>query len=175
MFKVNYSIFLCAIIIIVISCTPIRKTSKTKNEIKNENFEKTYSEKLNIKLDGSENKLLISTIADGLGVPYKFGECTKQETDCSGLVQNVYKIVYKKDINRQTVDIYEKDINVINKSNLKEGDLVFFLIALKKPDHIGIYIKDGYFVHASSKKGVMISNLNEDYFQKHFYCGGRVK
>ncbi|MDD5570637.1 MAG: NlpC/P60 family protein [Bacteroidales bacterium] len=176
MFKVNLiKSFFFSALIIIISCAPANKTTKTRREIKDEIFVKTYSEKLNIKLNGSENKLLISTIADWLGVPHKLGGCTKQGTDCSCLVQNIYKTVYKKDVNRQTADIYDKDINVIKKSDLKEGDLVFFRIASKKPDHVGIYIKDGYFVHTSSKKGVMVSNLNEDYFHKYFYCAGRVK
>lgn len=173
--KIKIATIFILLVFSAISCSPVRKTTKTKKETKDENFKKTYSEKLKIKLDGSENKLLISTVADWLGVPYKFGECTKQGTDCSCLVQNIYKTVYKKDVSRNTVDIYNKDIEVISKNILKEGDIVFFKIASQKPDHVGIYLKDGYFVHASNKKGVIISNLNEDYFQKYFYCAGRVK
>ena len=95
--------------------------------------------------------------------------------DCSGLVIQIYKEVYQMDFkNRRARDIYTETI-AIAKEDLKEGDLVFFKIRSKNIDHIGLYLSDGKFVHASSSKGVMISNLEENYFKKHFFSGGRIK
>jgi lipoprotein Spr len=65
-------------------------------------------------------------------------------------------------------------VNPINKTELKEGDLVFFKIGSKSISHVGVYIGDNKFAHASSSKGVMISNLNDSYWQRYFYKGGRI-
>lgn len=62
----------------------------------------------------------------------------------------------------------------IKKEDLKEGDLVFFNTK-GYVSHVGLYLENGYFLHASSSQGVTISNLNEEYFQKTFICGGRVQ
>ena len=55
-----------------------------------------------------------------------------------------------------------------------EGDLVFFRVNSKQVSHVGIYLMNNYFVHASTSKGVMISNLNEEYWQKYFEGIGRI-
>ena len=65
--------------------------------------------------------------------------------------------------------------NKIKKNKLQEGDLVFFHNGRKKKKatHVGIYLKNGKFIHASTSRGVIISRLNEDYWQKHWLSGGR--
>ncbi|HEX7367081.1 MAG TPA: NlpC/P60 family protein, partial [Pelobium sp.] len=65
-------------------------------------------------------------------------------------------------------------VDPVNKMDLKEGDLVFFKIHSKSISHVGVYIGDHKFAHASSSRGVMISNLEEPYWQRYFYKGGRV-
>ena len=60
------------------------------------------------------------------------------------------------------------------KEELKEGDLVFFKINSKSISHVGVYLGDDKFAHASSSKGVMISNLNEAYWKRYYYKGGRL-
>ncbi|HRP84618.1 MAG TPA: NlpC/P60 family protein, partial [Saprospiraceae bacterium] len=62
----------------------------------------------------------------------------------------------------------------IRKNELKEGDLVFFKINGPKVSHVGLYLSDGYFVHATVKKGVMISSLSEPYYEKFYSGSGRV-
>lgn len=65
----------------------------------------------------------------------------------------------------------------VAKRNLKEGDLVFFHNGRKKrkATHVGIYLKDGRFVHASTSRGVIVSRLEEDYYRRCWMQGGRVK
>ena len=65
----------------------------------------------------------------------------------------------------------------ILKRNLREGELVFFHNGNKKrkASHVGIYLKDGKFIHDSSSVGVVVSSLNERYYEKHWLQGGRVK
>jgi probable lipoprotein NlpC len=64
------------------------------------------------------------------------------------------------------------------KSDLSSGDLVFFNTSRKKRkgiNHVGLFLKNGYFIHASTSRGVIISNLKEDYYRKTWKQGGRVK
>ena len=87
-----------------------------------------------------------------LGVPYRYGGNTKAGSDCSGFVWQVYRRVYGKHLERSSDD---------RKS--------------KKIGHVGIFLKDGYFVHASTSKGVIVSSLEEDYYKRTWQKGGRVK
>lgn len=118
---------------------------------------------------------LYQFIAEWYGVPYKYGECSKNGTDCSGFVNALYQKVYHKTLERQADALFYKQCKKISKDEVKEGDLVFFTIESKKITHVGVYLKNKKFVHASTKKGVMISDLNEPYFQKYFFAYGRVK
>ena len=61
----------------------------------------------------------------------------------------------------------------IKKNELKEGDLVFFNTH-GGVSHVGIYLDNDYFVHASASQGVTISSLDESYYAKRFICGGQV-
>ncbi len=102
--------------------------------------------------------LLVFTL-DWRGTPYCYGGSSKKGTDCSGFTSNVYKEIYKKEIHRVSRDIYANSMP-IRKYALYEGDLVFFATSGGTMiTHVGIYLWDGYFAHASSSKGVMISNL----------------
>lgn len=112
-----------------------------------------------------------------LGVPYRYGGNTKAGSDCSGFVWQVYRRVYGKHLERSSDDQAKKDVHKVGKGGLKPGDLVFFRTSRKskKIDHVGIFLKDGYFVHASTSKGVIVSNLEEDYYKRTWQKGGRVK
>jgi murein DD-endopeptidase / murein LD-carboxypeptidase len=118
------------------------------------------------------NPLLITTISDWLGVPYKFGGNDKKGVDCSGFINNVYPIVYQLNVPRVAAQIQQKATPVPRKE-LQEGDLVFFKINTKEVGHAGIFLFDNYFVHASTSRGVMISRLEDTYWNKYFVGGGR--
>ena len=64
---------------------------------------------------------------------------------------------------------------LMNKNHLKEGDLVFFETGGKGISHVGIFLKDGRFAHASSSKGVIVNGLEEAYYDKAYRGGGRVE
>lgn len=112
-----------------------------------------------------------------VGVPYRYGGNAKRGSDCSGFVSQVYKKVYDKTLQRSSDEQAKKDVKKVGKGSLKPGDLVFFRTSRKskKIDHVGIFLKDGYFVHASTSKGVIVSSLSEDYYKKTWEIGGRVK
>lgn len=112
-----------------------------------------------------------------LGVPYRYAGTTKMGVDCSGLTNQVFRTAFGKKLERSTSLIYKKNIKKVGKGSLRPGDLVFFKISRqsKDVDHVGIFLRNGYFIHASTSKGVIISHLDEDYYKKHWKKGGRVK
>jgi hypothetical protein len=145
-----------------------RSVSKNTNNYSNLN----YSQKLGYELNGNENEKFLETVVSWLGVPYKYGGCSKEGTDCSCFVNAFYKEMYGKTLTRRSEDIMMQSIPV-NKEALAEGDLVFFKITAEKVSHVGIYISKGHFIHATTSKGVMINSLEENYYKKYFFSAGR--
>ncbi|MDR1007120.1 MAG: C40 family peptidase [Campylobacteraceae bacterium] len=136
---------------------------------------KSLSKEFGFTIDKSDNQALYSASSQWLGTPYKIGGTTQKGVDCSGFVNAIYKEVYDRSLERNSADIYLKS-DKIAKSDLREGDFVFFRTNNSKSvNHIGIYLKNGYFVHASTSKGVMVNKLNEKYYQNSFVSGGRAK
>lgn len=121
-----------------------------------------------------DNQQLYEAINSWLGVPYKYGGTDRNGIDCSAFVGTIYKQVYGVKLNRTANDML-KNVTPINKSQLQEGDIVFFKNSKGKVSHVGIYLKDGLFAHASTSNGVSVSRLDNAYWEKHFYKGGRVK
>jgi len=116
---------------------------------------------------------IIATAKKYIGVPYVWGGSTPEGFDCSGLVQYVFK-QHGITLNRTTKTQYQHG-TFVAKSNLQPGDLVFFQNTYTTGiSHVGIYIGNGDFIHASSSKGVMISNLSNNYWSGHYYGARRV-
>lgn len=151
----------------VATTKPKSTDNKTNNQVSK------YAEKWKITIPNSANIKLLQSIDSWMGTPYKYGGRTKSGTDCSGFCLNVYTEVYNIDIERSTVDILNQS-KVVKKADLEEGDFVFFKINSSRVNHVGIYIANGYFAHASSSKGVMISSLSEAYWTKYWHAGGRI-
>lgn len=133
--------------------------------------------RLDMDIDMKDNHRLYMEAADWIGTPYKYGGTTKKGVDCSGLTSSIYRTVYKKKLSRNAEEQREEDCHRVLKRKLREGDLVFFHNGKKKrsASHVGIYLKDGKFIHASSSVGVVVSSLDEKYYDKHWMQGGRVK
>jgi hypothetical protein len=120
-----------------------------------------------------QNVKLYSFIDEWYGTPYKYGGKNKSGIDCSDFVSTLEGQVFSKSIHPPAASMYEK-CHSLSEKHLEEGDLVFFKINTDKVSHVGVYLQNGCFVHASSKKGVVISKLSDAYYAKHFYKGGRV-
>jgi hypothetical protein len=111
---------------------------------------------------------LDSFVATWLGTPYKYGGMSKKGIDCSGLAYLYMLHVYKKKIPRTSRQQYYKG-RKINRFRLMKGDLIFFKGMVSRGiDHVGIYLGDNQFVHASRKEGVIISDLSEKYYNKRY-------
>lgn len=160
-------LFLC---IIMFSCGGTKKTVDYK---KNSYILDKYSAILKASKDQMRNIKLYSFIDDWYGTKYKYGGMSKSGTDCSGFCSVLYSSVYNKQIQRTTREL-SKEINKVGKNKLKEGDLVFFNISKKKNSHVGVYLKNNRFVHASTSKGVIISSLDNPYYKKTYNKGGSL-
>lgn len=157
------------------SSSPTRQaeTRVSSDNISGHDFYRVQSQKFGYQLNGNENPELLKEIDAWLGIPYKFGGNNMQGVDCSGLAAHIYRTVYNIDLERVTVNMAQRTRR-INQRQLREGDLVFFKINRRKVSHVGIYISNGRFVHASTSRGVIISSLGEDYYRRRFAFGGRV-
>lgn len=106
------------------------------------------------------------------GVRYKLGGLSRRGIDCSGFVMQVFKSQFGIKLPRTTrQQVYAG--KSISQSALKAGDLVFFKTGVTSR-HVGIYLDQGKFMHASSSKGVTISRLNNVYWRSHYWKSVRI-
>ena len=139
---------------------------------KSDRFYEKFSRVLGMRLDGTEDPELLTAVDEWLGTPYRLGGCSKNGVDCSCLVKNIYEDVYGIRLTRTSRDIFAA-LTPVDKEDLQEGDILCFANR-RRISHVGIYLKDGKFVHASTKRGVTISSLSEKYYQKRFAGAGRM-
>ncbi|MBB6609879.1 C40 family peptidase [Pontibacter sp. Tf4] len=152
---------------------PLVTLPEPKPEPKPES-ESFYSKRLKMEFASSKNKTLIQTVADWLGTPYRYGRSSKKGTDCSGFVTSIYREVYGIDLSRSSQSMFQ-DVKRIKKDNIRTGDLVFFRRGPKQPIfHVGIYLKNGKFIHSATNGGVMVSSLKEPFYSRNYYAAGRV-
>ena len=111
----------------------------------------------------------LERIAQGyLGIPYRFGGMSRRGTDCSGLVCMIYRDVAYVKLPHSTGKLRVLGRKVPARE-ARSGDLVFFRRgAFGRVGHVGIYLRAGRFVHASTKKGVMYSSLADGYYKRNF-------
>ena len=108
-----------------------------------------------------------------IGTRYKYGAASKSGTDCSGYVMNIYKEKTGVSLPHSSTSMYNMGKKV-DKDELKAGDLVFFGGG-SGVDHVGLYLSDGNFTHASTSKGVMISPLSDPYWQPRYKGARRIQ
>ena len=121
------------------------------------------------------NRLL--RVVDGhLGIPYKWGGTTRQGMDCSAFTRAIIREAYGIELPRTSKQMFQVGKQVRTRSGLEPGDLVFFQDTYSGPgvSHVGIYLGDGRFAHASSSKGGVITPLDDVYFKKRFAGGRRI-
>lgn len=143
-------------------------------EIKSASLEHLIEEKIKEERKSSTNlnEKLYNFYSEWKGVKYKFGGNSKNGIDCSALIQIAFKEKLDLDIPR-TTKLQSKTGYEIEKSDLNTGDLVFFKTG-KNSRHVGIYLDNGEFIHASTKKGVTISKLDNVYFKRHYWKSQRI-
>jgi lipoprotein Spr len=109
-----------------------------------------------------------------LGVKYRKGGQDRTGIDCSGLTSQMYLAVAGIALPRASQD-QSRCGNPVSRNDLQPGDLVFFIsLSRRAVEHVGIYLGDRQFVHASPSKGVVVSSLLRDYYLKRYHSARRI-
>ena len=151
-----------------------KKISKNEIQIK----KKKVNKRRNIRKSKKQKKLLISKIINEskkfLNVRYKWGGVSKKGVDCSGLIYLVFRKfgIYLPRTAREQSRIGKR----VRLKKIKKGDIIFFYKKNRRiPSHLGIYLGNKKFIHASNHtKKVIISSLESKYFRKHIYSIKRI-
>jgi len=132
-----------------------------------------YGELLETEADQLQNINLLENIDDWYGTRYRYGGTTKKGIDCSAFVEVIYASVFSVTLPRTAREQYRVTEH-ISRTELEEGDLLFFNTR-GGVSHVGIYLQNNKFVHASSTNGVTVSDMFDPYYLKKFIGAGRVK
>jgi len=117
-------------------------------------------------------QLLLDQHAEWKGTPYKLGGLNKKGIDCSGFIFVTFKSTLGLAIPRST-ELQAKEGIEVSKDQLRTGDLIFFKTGLFVR-HVGVYLGDSTFLHASKSVGVTISSLKNDYWSSHYWVSKRM-
>ncbi|MCZ4243835.1 C40 family peptidase [Pedobacter punctiformis] len=155
--------YLIATMLILSSCGSRKYTVKTD----------TKASKAADAMANLKSKPLYRFITDWTGVRYRLGGLDKNGIDCSGFAFLLEKEIYGKTLPRISRDqanvVRSKDVN-----NLQEGDLLFFSFGGNNVDHVGVYLNNGFFVHASTTRGVIVDDLTLPAYQKVLVKSGSI-
>lgn len=159
------------------SCRSSKKSESAFYDTKHEHFRINNDKNAKHSIGDSKTRKKIVKEANGwLGTPYSYGKAEKGVAcDCSGMVMSVYLKVTGVKLPRNSAQ--QRDFcKKLKKKDVKIGDLCFFATG-KDPDkvsHVGIMVDDTNFIHASTSKGVVVSDISQPYYVKTFKGFGRV-
>jgi lipoprotein Spr len=133
-----------------------------------------YAGMLGVSKKEISNYNLYSFIDEWYGTAYHMGGQDKSGIDCSGFAKKLYEVVFGTDLAHSSAELYSTCKHVKKGGDVEEGDLVFFKTHGRHISHVGVYLMNYYFVHASTSQGVVISSLKEEYWQKHYVGAGKA-
>lgn len=139
-----------------------------------DNLRDKYAGMLGVSRRDIDNEALFKFIDAWYGVDYRLGGSDMDGIDCSGFVKKLYMDVFGVDLLRTSYEMFANCEHLRKADEASEGDLVFFKTRGRRISHVGVYLMNNYFVHASTTQGIMISSLNEEYWHKHFAGVGRM-
>ncbi|WP_417581712.1 NlpC/P60 family protein [Nitrincola sp.] len=121
-------------------------------------------------LQGDVRLVLEQQYQAWVGTPYRLGGADKRGVDCSALVQSIFTEAFDVQLPRTTSEQVATG-DVVARQALQPLDLVFFHTG--RTQHVGIYLGQGEFLHASTSRGVMISKLDNPYWKRNFWTARR--
>jgi len=121
----------------------------------------------------SDREKVMMEIVKYLNTPYQYGGKNKNGIDCSAFTQNVFQKSISLNLPRTASQQYNNGVKISSQYSLQFGDLVFFNTTKNSfPGHVGIFLGDNLFAHASFSRGVTVSSLKSSYFNTR-YVGAR--
>ncbi|MBC7912858.1 MAG: C40 family peptidase [Pyrinomonadaceae bacterium] len=149
-------------------------SSKSRGKEFKGNLKERYAALLDVSEHEIKNEKLYRFIDDWMGTPHISGGMEKKGADCSGFTIILEREVFDKNLPRTARQMAES-VKRKFEEELQEGDLVFFDFNGQKFSHVGVYLKNNRFVHVSTSKGVIVSNLKDAWYYKYFSRCGSVK
>lgn len=122
---------------------------------------------------GVDRDRVLLDIVDLLGTPYRYGGTDRDGIDCSGFTSRVYRGASLPPLPRSTRDQFRQG-RPVQRDSLQFGDLVFFDTTGESPSHVGLFIEDDVFAHASVSFGVTLSSLKSTYYKQRYVGARRV-
>ncbi|MVZ65487.1 glycoside hydrolase [Sphingobacterium sp. DK4209] len=166
---------LVAVMLLIGLCLVSQAQTNSQKSSDPDNLAKEYfSQIMGVAANATSNTKLYQFVYEWLGTPYRLGGDSKRGIDCSKFSLAVYENVFNTTIGYNSRNQYQ-NVTPVRKGELEPGDLVFFKIRSRSITHVGVYLGEDKFAHASSSRGVMVSNLNEAYWKRYYYNGGRPK
>ena len=137
------------------------------------NLQLKYAILLNTEVEQLQDNALLEHIDEWYGTRYRYGGTTKSGIDCSAFVQAIYLSAFAVSLPRTARDQY-RNSQIVSATQIKTGDLVFFNTT-GGISHVGIYLQNNKFVHASTSYGVTISDMFDPYYLRRFIGVGRIE
>ncbi|MEI7841981.1 MAG: murein transglycosylase domain-containing protein [Gallionellaceae bacterium] len=150
----------------------VAKVEKERSNYRVEEDEKIELENIAKKI--VKKPELLATVNEWLGTPYRLGSNSRSAIDCSGFTMNVYSQTYKMKLPRTSDSQYKSYGGAtVDSRERQEGDLIYFkTVNSGNPvSHVGVWLDGRHFAHASSSKGVIISDFNESPYWRNRYVG----
>ncbi|MDE3272546.1 NlpC/P60 family protein [Pseudoalteromonas sp. G4] len=157
----TYLLWLCLLSAMLIGCSnPVSQT--IKHDTNSTSPLKTHAK-----------HQLYQQLTEWQGVPYKLGGTSKKGIDCSAFVQKTFIDRFGFLLPRTTLQQAQFG-TAISKDKLQAGDLIFFKTGFRSY-HVGMYIENHQFLHASTSQGVTLSSLKNSYWQKAYWQARRIE
>lgn len=133
-----------------------------------------YAEMIGLDCQKISNFQLYKFIDKWYGTNYRLGGQDESGIDCSAFSKKLYDEVYGVEITRTAFEQYKSCKRVRQTTAAEEGDLIFFRTRNKRISHVGVYLANNYFIHASTSHGVIISCLDNSYWHKRYATIGKI-
>jgi cell wall-associated NlpC family hydrolase len=133
-----------------------------------------YAVVIDAPVENMNNIVLLEQIDKWWGVRYCIGGTTENCIDCSAFTQIIMRDVFNINLPRTAQEQYNAALR-IELEDLSEGDLVFFGSGKRSISHVGVYLQNNKFVHASTSGGVTITDLSDKYWNPKYRGGGRIR
>jgi len=147
--------------------------NRTSSLEKASNLQLKYAILLNTEVEQLQDNALLEHIDEWYGTRYRYGGTTKSGIDCSAFVQAIYLSAFAVTLPRTARDQYRSS-RIVSATEMRAGDLVFFNTT-GGISHVGIYLQNNKFIHASTSYGVTISDMFDPYYLRRFIGIGRIE